>query len=260
MMAPTRMVSIRSSATAKPRAASTVCRVAPKAACVRAPVRMMPTQFGVNPTHALFNSATRISTGSTARKVVVTKAAEGAITPSAPKKENMLVLGALFAGWYAFNIYFNIYNKQILTVFPYPWTNTNFQFLGGTVIALLGWATGLITRPTTLTGKQLLAIVPLAIVHTLGNLLTNVSLGKVAVSFTHTIKAMEPFFLRRAIFHLSRRCPYAAHHPGIVPHCRGGGARVRLGGVLQLDRLPRGHGVQSYLPIPQRALQEGSFR
>jgi solute carrier family 35 protein E1 len=28
----------------------------------------------------------------------------------------------------------------------------------------------------------------------LGNILTNVSLGKVAVSFTHTIKAMEPFF------------------------------------------------------------------
>ncbi|MFS7888803.1 putative sugar phosphate transporter domain-containing protein [Helianthus anomalus] len=41
---------------------------------------------------------------------------------------------------------------------------------------------------------QLLAILPLAMVHTLGNLFTNMSLGKVAVSFTHTIKAMEPFF------------------------------------------------------------------
>jgi solute carrier family 35 protein E1 len=28
----------------------------------------------------------------------------------------------------------------------------------------------------------------------LGNLFTNMSLGKVTVSFTHTIKAMEPFF------------------------------------------------------------------
>ncbi|KAE8720415.1 hypothetical protein F3Y22_tig00019709pilonHSYRG00002 [Hibiscus syriacus] len=37
-------------------------------------------------------------------------------------------------------------------------------------------------------------IIPLAVVHTLGNLLTNVSVGKVNVSFTHTIKAMEPFF------------------------------------------------------------------
>ncbi len=32
-------------------------------------------------------------------------------------------------------------------------------------------------------------MLPLAAVHTLGNLLTNVSLGHVAVSFTHTIKA-----------------------------------------------------------------------
>lgn len=39
-----------------------------------------------------------------------------------------------------------------------------------------------------------MAILPLAVVHTLGNLFTNMSLGKVAVSFTHTIKAMEPFF------------------------------------------------------------------
>ncbi|OMO69435.1 Drug/metabolite transporter [Corchorus olitorius] len=38
------------------------------------------------------------------------------------------------------------------------------------------------------------AILPLAVAHTLGNLLTNVSLGRVNVSFTHTIKAMEPFF------------------------------------------------------------------
>jgi solute carrier family 35 protein E1 len=34
-------------------------------------------------------------------------------------------------------------------------------------------------------------ILPLACVHTLGNLFTNMSLGKVVVSFTHTIKAME---------------------------------------------------------------------
>ncbi|GAY47374.1 hypothetical protein CUMW_104120 [Citrus unshiu] len=40
----------------------------------------------------------------------------------------------------------------------------------------------------------LAAILPLALVHTLGNLFTNMSLGKVAGSFTHTIKATEPFF------------------------------------------------------------------
>lgn len=41
---------------------------------------------------------------------------------------------------------------------------------------------------------QSTAIFLLALGHTAGNLLTNISLGKVAVSFTHTIKAMEPFF------------------------------------------------------------------
>ncbi|KAF6176933.1 hypothetical protein GIB67_027733 [Kingdonia uniflora] len=42
--------------------------------------------------------------------------------------------------------------------------------------------------------EQLVAILPLAIAHIMGNLFTKMSLGKVVVSFTHTIKAMEPFF------------------------------------------------------------------
>lgn len=36
-----------------------------------------------------------------------------------------------------------------------------------------------------------MSVLPLAVVHTLGNLLTNVSLGQVAVSFTHTIKVCK---------------------------------------------------------------------
>lgn len=41
---------------------------------------------------------------------------------------------------------------------------------------------------------QATTLSPLAVVHTLGNALTNISLGAVAVSFTHTIKALEPMF------------------------------------------------------------------
>jgi solute carrier family 35 protein E1 len=41
---------------------------------------------------------------------------------------------------------------------------------------------------------QAKGISPLAGVHTLGNLLTNVSLGRVAVSFTHTIKVRDSKF------------------------------------------------------------------
>nr|XP_043606828.1 phosphoenolpyruvate/phosphate translocator 1, chloroplastic-like [Erigeron canadensis] len=109
------------------------------------------------------------------------------------KLAETLVLGSLFGLWYLFNIYFNIYNKQVLKVFPNPITVTTVQFAVGTVIVFLMWTLNLHKRPK-ISGGQLLAILPLAMVHTLGNLFTNMSLGKVAVSFTHTIKAMEPFF------------------------------------------------------------------
>ncbi|KAK9995759.1 hypothetical protein SO802_020445 [Lithocarpus litseifolius] len=104
-----------------------------------------------------------------------------------------LELGALFGLWYLFNIYFNIYNKQVLKVYPYPVTVTVIQFAVGTVIVSLMWGLNLYKKPKV-SGSQLAVILPLAVVHTLGNVFTNMSLGKVAVSFTHTIKAMEPFF------------------------------------------------------------------
>lgn len=119
--------------------------------------------------------------------------ADEADTDVKKKFRKTLMLGSLFGLWYLFNIFFNIYNKQVLKVFPYPITITNFQFAVGTVVVLLTWSTGLYKSPKV-TSSQLLAVLPLACVHTMGNLFTNMSLGKVAVSFTHTIKAMEPFF------------------------------------------------------------------
>ncbi|XP_027358640.1 phosphoenolpyruvate/phosphate translocator 2, chloroplastic-like isoform X2 [Abrus precatorius] len=106
---------------------------------------------------------------------------------------NTLQLGAMFATWYLLNIYFNIYNKQVLKVYPFPATVTAFQFGFATLMINLIWALNLHPRPN-ITGSQIVSIFPLAVAHTMGNLLTNVSLGKVAVSFTHTVKAMEPFF------------------------------------------------------------------
>ncbi|XP_031277720.1 phosphoenolpyruvate/phosphate translocator 1, chloroplastic [Pistacia vera] len=104
-----------------------------------------------------------------------------------------LELGLLFGLWFLFNIYFNIYNKQVLKVYHFPVTVTVIQFAVGTVLVLLMWTLNLYKKPKV-SGAQLAVILPLAVVHTLGNLFTNMSLGKVAVSFTHTIKAMEPFF------------------------------------------------------------------
>ncbi|XWS60741.1 hypothetical protein CRYUN_Cryun07bG0061800 [Craigia yunnanensis] len=124
------------------------------------------------------------------RATAVESADEGKKSSSLAKT---LELGLLFGLWYLFNIYFNIYNKQVLKVFHYPVTVTVIQFAVGTVLVALMWTFNLYKRPK-ITGAQLAVILPLAVVHTLGNLFTNMSLGKVAVSFTHTIKAMEPFF------------------------------------------------------------------
>ncbi|KAK4402418.1 Triose phosphate/phosphate translocator, non-green plastid, chloroplastic [Sesamum angolense] len=128
--------------------------------------------------------------------VVVRATAETAGAAEAPGSKSFadtLVLGSLFGLWYLFNIYFNIYNKQVLKAFHYPMTVTLVQFAVGTVLVSFMWTFNLYKRPK-ISGGQLAAILPLALVHTLGNLFTNMSLGKVAVSFTHTIKAMEPFF------------------------------------------------------------------
>ncbi|GAB2289505.1 hypothetical protein Dimus_023815 [Dionaea muscipula] len=114
-------------------------------------------------------------------------------TPNSSSLIQTLQLGSLFGLWYLFNIYFNIYNKQVLKVYHFPVTVTVGQFAVGTLLVLFMWTFNLYKRPK-ISAAQLAAILPLAVVHTLGNLFTNMSLGKVAVSFTHTIKAMEPFF------------------------------------------------------------------
>ncbi|KAL8232243.1 hypothetical protein R6Q57_002021 [Mikania cordata] len=109
------------------------------------------------------------------------------------RMQETLLLGLLFVLWNVFNIYFNIYNKQVLEVFPYPVTMTAVQFAIGTFIISLTWAFNLHKWPN-ISRAQLVAVLPLAVMHTLASLTTNMSLGRVSVSFTHTIKAMEPFF------------------------------------------------------------------
>ncbi|KAL6848007.1 hypothetical protein ACP4OV_022135 [Aristida adscensionis] len=102
-------------------------------------------------------------------------------------------LGAMIVAWYLLNIYFNIYNKQVLEVLPFPYTITAFQLAFGSLLIFLMWATRLHPAPR-LSSAQLGKIAPLAVGHMLGTVFTNMSLGKVAVSFTHTVKASEPFF------------------------------------------------------------------
>ncbi|XP_020099420.1 phosphoenolpyruvate/phosphate translocator 2, chloroplastic-like isoform X2 [Ananas comosus] len=148
-------------------------------------------------THTSSSSSSAGTTAATAASSIPDSGggggAEGDERAASAPVVGTLQLGALLALWYLFNIYFNIYNKQVLKVFPYPITITTFQLAVGTVLILFMWGAKLYRRPVVSYSK-LVAILPLAIIHTFGNLFTNMSLGKVAVSFTHTIKALEPFF------------------------------------------------------------------
>merc|ERR1712078_199382 len=101
--------------------------------------------------------------------------------------------GVLFGTWYLFNIFFNIYNKRALNAFPFPVTCTLVHLGVGTLLMVGLWASGF-KRAPRLDAEQLRQVLPLAALHALGFTTTNASLGSVNVSFTHTIKAMEPFF------------------------------------------------------------------
>ncbi|KAF7809046.1 triose phosphate/phosphate translocator, chloroplastic-like [Senna tora] len=67
------------------------------------------------------------------------------------------------------------------------------HLLVGVGYCLVSWAVGLPKRAPI--DKELLALLtPVAFCHALGHVMSNVSFAAVAVSFTHTIKALEPFF------------------------------------------------------------------
>lgn len=112
-----------------------------------------------------------------------------------PKKSiaDTLTIAGLFATWYMSNIYFNIYNKQVLTAFGHPATCTLIHLAVGSVLAVALWVTR-VKKVPPFTPRVVDLIFPLAILHLLGFFTTNASLGAVAVSLTHTIKSMEPFF------------------------------------------------------------------
>ncbi|KAH9708036.1 triose phosphate/phosphate translocator TPT [Citrus sinensis] len=67
------------------------------------------------------------------------------------------------------------------------------HLLVGVVYCLVSWTVGLPKRAPI--NKELLVILtPVAFCHALGHVMSNISFAAVAVSFTHTIKALEPFF------------------------------------------------------------------
>ncbi|KAK6264678.1 hypothetical protein SCA6_020112 [Theobroma cacao] len=109
------------------------------------------------------------------------------------EKYPALVTGFFFFMWYFLNVIFNILNKKIYNYFPYPYFVSVIHLFVGVVYCLVSWAVGLPKR-APLDSNLLKLLIPVAVCHALGHVTSNVSFAAVAVSFTHTIKALEPFF------------------------------------------------------------------
>lgn len=104
-----------------------------------------------------------------------------------------LKVGSYFAVWYILNIVYNIVNKKYLNIIPAPLTVGSLQFLVGSLYALTLWTTRLRAAPV-LTSKGKTAVNKVGFYHMSGQELSMMSLSAGAVSFTHIVKALEPFF------------------------------------------------------------------
>lgn len=104
-----------------------------------------------------------------------------------------LKVGTFFSLWYILNIGYNIYNKRILNAVPLPWTIGAIQLWVGLLYFFPLWITGIRKAPI-LSVDNVKNLLPVAFMHTAAHITAVISLGAGAVSFTHIVKAGEPFF------------------------------------------------------------------
>lgn len=104
-----------------------------------------------------------------------------------------LKTGGFFFAWYFLNVIFNILNKKIYNYFPYPYFVSVIHLVVGVAYCAVSWGLSMPKR-APIDKELLLLLLPVSFCHALGHVMTNVSFAAVAVSFTHTIKSLEPFF------------------------------------------------------------------
>ncbi|KAG6429779.1 hypothetical protein SASPL_107832 [Salvia splendens] len=108
-----------------------------------------------------------------------------------------LVTGFFFFNWYFLNVIFNILNKKVYNYFPYPYYSIFLLELytaSSAGLSVCQNAPFMIFNKQPINKELLGLLTPVAACHALGHVMSNVSFAAVAVSFTHTIKALEPFF------------------------------------------------------------------
>lgn len=136
-------------------------------------------------------TAITTNTRNLARKPPTPKMNPGSSKLISSSSLQTLKVGFYFAVWYMLNIYYNIINKKLLNIIPSSLVIGTFQLGVGAVYALLLWMLKL--RPLPIITSQ----APywyVGICHAIGQLCSMVSLMAGPVSFTHIVKALEPFF------------------------------------------------------------------
>lgn len=117
----------------------------------------------------------------------------GGASVISPSLLNTLKVGFYFALWYSLNIVYNIVNKKVLNVLPAPITVGSLQVGVGALYSATLWLLRLRAIPSlTTSGRKDVRTV--GFWHCAGQLFTMLSLGAGPVSFTHIVKALEPFF------------------------------------------------------------------
>lgn len=98
--------------------------------------------------------------------------------------------------WYTLNIGFNLTNKSLFNVFPFPWFVSTIHVVVGALYCgltyLVGFKNASFQRP--LTKDEFKKIFGPAAMHAIGHVAANLSFAAVAISLTHTVKTLEPAF------------------------------------------------------------------
>ena len=104
----------------------------------------------------------------------------------------MLALAFNLLGWYGCNAFFNVINKEVLNIFPYPWVVAWLQLLAGVCMICPAWATGLRKAPNIDVAFIGGNFVPMGVLHSVGHAAQVFSFGAGTVFMAHVIKALEP--------------------------------------------------------------------
>ena len=82
-------------------------------------------------------------------------------------------------------------NKRLYNTFPFPWFVSCIHLAVGIFVMAFCWGTCVVEWETPSRDQYSKLLIP-GFLHAFGHCLTNVSFAAVAVSFTHTIKTLEP--------------------------------------------------------------------